>query len=133
MSFVAGKLAKHGIIPIICAINPYHEMRAEVSASYVNVKTIYIDCPLGILKERDTKGLYARAALADDNPDKLKNLSGISDVFDIPDLPDLHINTSLDTIEECADKIAQFILQHIAPVRIIQRRSGDYYYRSVYR
>jgi adenylylsulfate kinase len=133
MAFVAGKLAKHGIIPIICAINPYQEMRNEVSGRYPNVKTIYIDCRLGTLKQRDTKGLYARAELPNDHPCKLGNLTGISDPFDVPAQPDLHINTSLHTIEECTDKIGHFILQYIAPVRIIQHNSRDYYYRSVYR
>jgi adenylylsulfate kinase len=133
MAFVAGKLAKHGIIPIICAINPYQEMRNEVSGTYPNVKTIYIDCQLGTLRQRDTKGLYARAELPNDHPGKLRNLTGISDPFDVPVEPELHINTSLHTIEQCTDKIGHFILQHLAPVRIIQHSSRDYYYRSVYR
>src|SRR5258708_23770666 len=55
MAFVAAQLSKHGIIAIICAINPFEEMRQEVIKKYSDVKTIHIDCPIDTLKIRDTK------------------------------------------------------------------------------
>ena len=119
MAFVAGKLTRHGIISIICAINPYQEMRDEVHASYPNVKTIYIDCPLKTLEERDTKGLYFKASLPDDHPHKIKNLTGVNDVFEIPAQPDLYINTADHSIEECRDKIVDFTLEQLKSSKII--------------
>lgn len=111
MAFVAGQLSKHGIIAIICAINPYDQIRHEVRATYPHTKTIHIDCSVETLKIRDTKGLYRKAFLPPDHPDKVNNLTGINDPFDIPGEPDLYVNTDLNTIAECARTIARFILQ----------------------
>src|SRR5690606_18490800 len=63
LAFVANKLAQHHILSIICAINPYEDIRREISLKYKNVKTVYIDCDLRVLISRDTKGLYKRAHL----------------------------------------------------------------------
>src|SRR5258706_6494107 len=61
MAFVARQLSKHGIVAIICAINPYEEIRREIAANYPDVTTVHIDCSIEILKSRDTKGLYQKA------------------------------------------------------------------------
>src|SRR5258708_39463337 len=42
LAFVAGRLSQYNIIPIICAINPYEEIRKEVAITYYDVKTIYV-------------------------------------------------------------------------------------------
>jgi adenylylsulfate kinase len=109
IAFVARQLSKHGIIAIICAINPYEEMRHEIRENYPNVKTIFLDCPLDTLKIRDTKGLYKKAFLPDGHPEKLKNLTGVNDPFETPVRPDLYLNTDKETLEECTNKIVQFI------------------------
>jgi adenylylsulfate kinase len=111
MAFVAAQLSKHGIISIICAINPYEEIRQEVAATYANTRTVHIDCSIETLKIRDTKGLYRKAFLPGDHPDKLTNLTGINDTFNVPTHPDLYINTDLHTIDDCAHRIARFIQQ----------------------
>jgi adenylylsulfate kinase len=113
MAFVARQLSKHGIVAIICAINPYEEVRQEVAASYPNVKTIHIDCSVEILKARDTKGLYQKAFLPEGHPEKIMNLTGINDPFDTPEQPDLHVNTDSDTIITCRDKLVHFIHEHL--------------------
>jgi adenylylsulfate kinase len=109
MAFVAGQLSKHGIIAIICAINPYEEMRKEVTATYPHTKLIHVDCSIETLKIRDTKGLYRKAFLPSGHPEKIQNLTGINDHFDIPADPDLYVNTDVQTIDDCAGVIARFI------------------------
>lgn len=109
IAFVARQLSKHGIIAIICAINPYEQIRQEIKKNYPNVKTVFIDCPLDTLKIRDTKGLYKKAFLPEGHPEKLNNLTGVNDPFEVPIDPDLHINTDEQTPEECASKIVQLI------------------------
>jgi len=121
IAFVARQLSKHGIIAIICAINPFEIMRPHIKKSYPHVKTVFVDCSLDTLKARDTKGLYKRAFLPDGHPEKLKNLTGINDAFDVPALPDLYINTDAQTIHECTDLLVQFILANfIFPIRVLQ-------------
>ena len=109
LAFVASRLAKYNIVPIICAINPYEAIRQEVRSRYPDVKTIYIKCNLKELIRRDTKGLYARSLLPDTDRNKLSNLSGINDVFEVPADPDLIIETDLETIFESSKKLIRFI------------------------
>jgi len=112
LAFVASKLSKYKIVSIICAINPYEDIRNEITALYPNVKTVFIDCSLDVLISRDTKGLYKKALLPSDHPEKIKNLTGINDPFEIPILPDLVISTHIDSIETATIKLGNFILDN---------------------
>lgn len=109
LAFVAYKLSQYNIIPIICAINPYEELRNEVAVAYPDVKTIYVKCSLDELMKRDTKGLYSKAMLPDGHPDKVINLSGVNDPFEIPASPDLIIETDKEAISESILKLIKFI------------------------
>ena len=112
LAFVADKLSANGIIVLISAINPYQEIRNEVAQCYSNVKTVFIDCSIENLLKRDTKGLYARALLADDHPDKIFNLTGVNDNFDIPPNPDLYINSGILSIKESTGKLYDFVVSN---------------------
>lgn len=109
MAFVAAQLSKHGVVTIICAINPYEEMRKEIAATYPNVATAFIDCAIETLKIRDTKGLYQKAFLPKHHPDKVNNLTGVNDPFDKPQHPDIYINTDKETIVSGVNKMVAFI------------------------
>lgn len=109
LGFVASRLSGHGIVCIISAINPYHAMREELTNAYDQVKTVFVDCPVEELVQRDTKGLYKRAMLPDNHPDKLRNLTGVNDPFEIPVLPDLHLKTNEKTIAACTSELFSFI------------------------
>lgn len=96
-------------LAIIAAINPFEEIREELKTSY-GVKTVWINCKVDVLIERDTKGLYKRALLPENHPDKLHNLTGINDNYDQPQKCDLIINTHTETTEASGDKLCEFIL-----------------------
>jgi adenylylsulfate kinase len=112
LAFVAGKLAEHHIISIICAINPYEDIRQEVAKKYNNVKTIFIDCDMPTLLSRDTKGFYKRAQLPDSDPDKINNLTGVNDPFEEPSAADLIIRTHLESAAVSAKRLYVFILEN---------------------
>jgi len=116
LSFIAGKFSKHGIITMVSAINPYHEVRQEIVENYKDVKTVMIYCPIDILIKRDTKGLYAKALLPDGHPHKLYNLTGINDPFDVVEHPDLYINSGNQTVTECTDILFDFIIRNCEPL-----------------
>jgi len=109
LGFIASKFSARGIVTIISAINPYAEIRNELKETYPNVKTVFVDCSVEKLIDRDTKGLYKRALLPEDHPDKLFNLTGINDQFDIPVAPDLYLNTGKMDINECTFLLFHFI------------------------
>lgn len=114
LGFIANKFAGHGIITIISAINPYDEIRQELIDCYADVKLVHIDCSLDELKRRDTKGLYARAALPDHAADKISNLTGVNDPFEAPDTPDLYFDTRRTSIDDCTHQICTFVLREIS-------------------
>jgi len=109
---LAYTLCQNNIITILSVINPFEEIRNELKEKY-NVKTVYIDCDLSTLLSRDTKGLYKRALLENNHPDKISNLTGINDIYEAPKHPDLIIKTFDENIEQSVEKLYKFILINI--------------------
>jgi adenylylsulfate kinase len=113
LGFVSNKFAINGIIAILAAINPYEEIRKELSLFGLHVKTVWIDCDLDLLIKRDTKQLYKKAMLPDDHPDKINNLSGVNDPYEPPENPSLIINTSFESEETSIKTLFDYIIQNI--------------------
>lgn len=109
LAFVADRMSRYNIIPIICAINPYEAIRQEISKAYPFVKTVYIKCSLNELIQRDTKGMYAKAMLPEGHVGRIDNLSGVNDPFEEPVYPDLVIETDKLTIDESSERLIAFI------------------------
>ena len=100
IGFVAGLLAKHGVIAIVAAISPYRAVRDEVRLTVPDFVEVYVECPIETLAERDVKGLYKRA-LAGEIP----HFTGVSDPYEPPLNPEVSVNTSRETPEESAGRI----------------------------
>lgn len=113
LGFIGIRFVKHEIIVLLSAINPYEEIRAELRRDFENVKTVWLDCNFDELRLRDTKGLYKRALLSDDHPDKIHNLTGINDPYEIPVDYDLRIKTDEEGEDESTEKLFRFILSNI--------------------
>jgi adenylylsulfate kinase len=105
---VAQEFSAAGAIAIIAAINPFEAVRRELEENY-GAKTIWIKCAMDVLTQRDTKGLYKRAALPDEHPDKIYNLTGVNDVYEAPALPCFVIDTAGETPDASAGKMFRFI------------------------
>ena len=115
LGFVGKLLLKNGVISIISAINPFESVRKELAENSQNVKTVWINCSLDALIERDPKGLYKRALLPDNHPDKLNNFTGVNDTYENPISPDLILYTDKETPEESSQRLVDFILENIDP------------------
>lgn len=111
LGFVANLLARNEIITIIAAINPYNFARNELKTLY-NAKLIYLKCDIETLLKRDTKGLYERAFLPENHPNKIHNLTGINDTFEIPENADLVVDTSEESLKDSLEKVFNFILEN---------------------
>jgi adenylylsulfate kinase len=111
LAAIAHDLAKQHTLSIISAINPYEDVRLEIASRYGSVKTVYIDCSLDVLIQRDTKRLYQKAMLPQGHPDRINNLSGVNDPFEIPKHADLVIKTDKESIGVSAQKLLEFILE----------------------
>ena len=106
LGFVASRLAANGVIAIIAAINPYEKIRRELRRSH-GAKSVWVRCPLSEVKARDPKGWYAKAARGE-----VRGFTGIDDPFEEPKSPDLIVDTFQVSIENCAEKLLQFIHAH---------------------
>jgi adenylylsulfate kinase len=114
LGFVGNILARNGVIAILSAINPYESAREELKSQYRNVYSIWLKCPLEELIRRDTKGLYRRALLPENDPQKINNLTGVNDTFELPASPDMIINTGEFSIDEARNKLLRFIYEKIS-------------------
>ncbi|MCB0008387.1 MAG: bifunctional sulfate adenylyltransferase/adenylylsulfate kinase, partial [Anaerolineales bacterium] len=90
MGFVAAEIVRHGGIAICAAVSPYRATRNDVRAMmgdghYIEV---FVDTPLAICEQRDTKGLYARARSGE-----LRHFTGLDDPYEPPRQPELRLET----------------------------------------
>jgi adenylylsulfate kinase len=108
-----GKVAQQAATPnnvvIIAAINPYQAIRKELETQY-GAQTIWVQCHMDVLAQRDTKGLYRRAALPDGHPEKINNLTGVNDVYEAPLDAQLVIDTASESPAASAEKLYRFIM-----------------------
>ncbi len=99
-AFIAGLLAKHGIIVLATFISPYYKHRslARQLASEKFLE-IFVDTSLAECERRDVKGLYQKAKRGE-----IENFTGVSDVYEAPKNPDLVLATEKSSLAECVEK-----------------------------
>jgi adenylylsulfate kinase len=103
-------LVNTGLITICSFISPTEEIRglARRIIGENDFIEIFLNPPLEVCEQRDTKGLYKRARAG-----LIKDFTGISAPFEIPAHPDLEIDTSLLGIKESVDLIFRTIIDRI--------------------
>lgn len=105
IGFVANMLARNGVVAITAAISPYRDVRNEIrSKAQAAFVEVYVHCPIDVLEDRDTKGLYKKAKAG-----IIKNFTGISDPYEAPEQPEVTVDTSKESIEESAEKILAYL------------------------
>lgn len=104
IGYVAGLLSRNGVVAITAAISPYKDVRNEVRAKTTNFVEVYAECPIDVLEERDTKGLYKKAKAG-----IIKNFTGISDPYEAPEKADIVVKTHEESIEQSAQKILDYL------------------------
>lgn len=92
----------------IAAINPFEEGRNRLKINY-KALLIWLRCELKTLIERDTKGLYRKAGLPDNHPEKIHNLTGFNDPFEEPLTADLIVDTDKLSLEGAVDLVIRFL------------------------
>jgi adenylylsulfate kinase len=105
---VAKLLANQAFVVIVAFISPFREDRDWVRHSMDDGRFIevFIDCPLSVCEERDTKGLYKKARKGEIN-----DFTGISSPYEPPLSPEIHIKTSEHSVEDCVGQIIHSLEQ----------------------
>jgi len=105
IGFVSRLLSRNGIVAVVAAISPYrairNEIRQEQEERFVEV---FVDCPLGVVIERDVKGLYRKAICGE-----IENFTGISDPYEPPEHPEIHVRTDRESVGESVAKILTWL------------------------
>jgi adenylylsulfate kinase len=105
---VSKLFADSGILSIASFISPYTEDRDAVRALHEEAGVAYFECyidvSLEVAEERDPKGLYKKARAGE-----IKGFTGIDDPYEAPENPELHIETHVDDLETCVQKVVDFI------------------------
>jgi adenylylsulfate kinase len=105
IAFVANLLSRNGVPVITAAISPYREIRDEARQMMDGrfIET-YVKASVEVCEERDVKGLYAKARAGE-----IKEFTGVSDPYEAPDEPEIVCETELESPEESARKILDFL------------------------
>ena len=114
IGFVCKLLARNRVAVIAAAISPYREIRDEIRHDVGDFVEVFVKCPIDVLKERDAKGLYARALRGE-----IANFTGISDPYEEPLNPEATVNTDRESeAESLAILIAKLEeLGYLTPAR----------------
>jgi adenylylsulfate kinase len=108
IGFVAGLLTRHGVITLVSAISPYRAVRDEVRLAIGDFVEVYVNAPLEICERRDVKGLYRKARSGE-----LSGFTGIDDPYEPPIHPEIECRTDLETVDESAQKIMDYLEAHL--------------------
>jgi adenylyl-sulfate kinase len=107
IGFVANLLARNGCGAITAAISPYSAIRDECRAMCEGrFVEVYVEAPLEVVEERDTKGLYKKARSGE-----IKNFTGVSDPYEAPENAEVTVHTGSESIEDSANRILDYLVE----------------------
>ncbi len=100
LCFECQMLTENAVVAIAVTISPYKELRDECRDKITRYIEVFCDAPIAVLKERDTKGLYAKAEQG-----LILDVAGISAPFEPPDKPEVLFQSDRETHEQGLSKI----------------------------
>jgi len=103
---VARLFVDAGFITITAFISPFEKER-KLASDLVGKERfveVFVDCPLDVCIERDTKGLYKKAL-----NNEIPEFTGISSPYEPPANPDILLDTSVLGVEASIDKILDYL------------------------
>lgn len=100
IAFVCELLTRNDVIAMAAAISPYRETRDYARETIGEFLEIFVNCPLDVCVERDTKGLYKKALAGE-----IKNFTGVSDPYEEPENAELVINTHEESPQDSAMRV----------------------------
>lgn len=105
IGWVCQLLTRHGVPNLVSAISPYRAARREVREMIGRFIEIYVNAPLEVVRERDVKGLYAKAEAGE-----LKRFTGVDDPYEEPEKPEIEIRTDKESPARSAQKVIDFLV-----------------------
>ncbi len=108
MGFVASEIVRHGGCVVCAAASPYRATRNDVrnTVGKEHYVEVFVDTPIEVCEQRDTKGLYARARRGE-----ITGFTGVDDPYEPPLHPEIKLDTLLYSAEENARRILDYLMR----------------------
>lgn len=107
VAYIAGLLAKHGVVVLATFISPYKEHRQNARQQAANFVEIFVNPPLEICESRDVKGLYQKARAGE-----IGEFTGLTDIYEQPENPEIELPTHILSVDECAQKVMDYLFSN---------------------
>lgn len=112
-----GRLARlvcgAGVPVLVDATANRRRYRDAVRSDVERFAEIFVDAPVAVARQRDPKGLYARAAggaAGGTVEGTVERLPGLSAVYEPPLRPDLTVRSAEESAESAAERIVEYLL-----------------------
>lgn len=104
---VSKLLLNSGVISINSFISPTKDIRemAKMIVGEENFIEVYVNAPLAVCEQRDTKGLYSKARKGE-----IRDFTGINSPFEPPLNPNIELQTDKQTIQESVKQLLEYLL-----------------------
>jgi len=104
---VARLMVDAGLIVLVALVSPFRADRSRAAALLPEGRflEIYVDTPPEICRQRDPKGLYAKAATG-----TVMNLTGRDQPYEAPEAPALTLRTAELSAEESASLVVDLVI-----------------------
>ena len=107
IGFVASEIVRHHGVVLGAAVSPYraarNECRRMVGADHFI--EIFVDTPLEVCEQRDTKGMYAKARRGE-----IRGFTGVDDPYEEPLNPEIRLTTTDRSPAEDARQIISYLM-----------------------
>jgi adenylylsulfate kinase len=103
---VARLFVDAGVLVLVAFISPFRAERQAARELFApgDFLEVFVDVPLAMAEQRDTKGLYKKARSG-----ALSHLTGIDSPYEAPLAPDLALRTDLLSIDACVAQMLQLL------------------------
>ena len=110
IAHVSGLMKDAGLVVLSAFVSPYSKDRDLVreTVGISSFSEVFVNTPLEVCEQRDTKGLYAKALSGE-----IQNFTGISDPYEEPLAADLVIKTNELNFEDSVSLLEDFIIKKV--------------------
>lgn len=106
---MANKCLEAGLNVVVSALTAHDTARQFVAENVKNLVVIYLDCPLEIRMQRDSRGLYRKVAVGEIKAD---TVIGMGAPYLAPENPDIILNSSELAVKESVAAIHEWVLRN---------------------
>jgi len=107
IGYLIQKLQKNSVSTVASFVSPYGESRKAIREMVANNIIVYVKTDIETCKERDYKGVYAKALCGE-----LQNFSGVNDVYEEPRHAEIMIDTDTMSADEAAQQIVKYVKKY---------------------